>query len=217
MNAALPRAIASDLGLASDGVFDPLTAERGAPWDGSRPDVLVAQSDDPWRSAGDTVERIDRLAGAMVAGEAVPTGPASAMVIDGALSGIRERLQACGPRESEALLRGLSGRFIPPGASGAPTRGRPEVLPTGRNFFSIDSRALPTPVAWRLGWASAEALLDRHLMDHGNWPRAVVLSAWGTSNMRTGGDDIAQALALMGVRPSWDASSRRYRLRDHPA
>ena len=209
MNAALPRAIASDLGLAGDGVFDPLTAERGAPWDGGRPDVLGAQSDDPWRSAGDTVERIDRLAGAMVAGEAVPTGPASTMVIDGALSGIRERLQACGPRESEALLRGLSGRFIPPGASGAPTRGRPEVLPTGRNFFSIDSRALPTPVAWRLGWASAEALLDRHLMDHGNWPRAVVLSAWGTSNMRTGGDDIAQALALMGVRPSWDASSRR--------
>ena len=107
------------------------------------------------------------------------------------------------------MLRALSGRFVPSGASGAPTRGRPEVLPTGRNFFSIDSRALPTPVAWRLGWASAEALLDRHLMDHGNWPRAVVLSAWGTSNMRTGGDDLAQALALMGVRPSWDANSRR--------
>ena len=107
------------------------------------------------------------------------------------------------------MLRALEGRFVPSGASGAPTRGRPEVLPTGRNFFSIDSRALPTPVAWRLGWASAEALLDRHLMDHGNWPRAVVLSAWGTSNMRTGGDDLAQALALMGVRPSWDASSRR--------
>ena len=83
------------------------------------------------------------------------------------------------------------------------------MLPTGRNFYSIDSRALPTPVAWRLGWASANALLERYLQDHGNWPTSMVLSAWGTSNMRTGGDDIAQALALMGVQPSWDKSSRR--------
>jgi len=209
MNASLPRAIAHDLGLGGDDRFDPLTAARGAPWDGARPSRLAALSDDAWRSAGDTVERIDNLAAAMVAGRSDPVGPASALVIDRALATIRERLDACGPRETEAMLRGLSGQFIPAGASGAPTRGRPEVLPTGRNFFSIDSRALPTPVAWRLGWASAEALLDRHLMDHGNWPRAVVLSVWGTSNMRTGGDDIAQALALMGVRPSWDAASRR--------
>ena len=208
-NASLPRAIARDLGLGGDDGFDPLTAERGAPWAGTRPSCLTRQSDDPWRSTGDTVERIDRLAAAMVAGRASPAGPASALVIQQALVTIRERLDVCGPRETEAMLRGLAGRFIPAGASGAPTRGRPEVLPTGRNFFSIDSRALPTPVAWRLGWASAEALLDRHLMDHGNWPRAVVLSVWGTSNMRTGGDDIAQALALMGVRPSWDAASRR--------
>jgi len=212
-HAALPRAIARDLGLSSslssgDG-FDPLTSERGAPWTADRPSILAGQSEDPWRSTGDTIERIDSLAAAMVAGDAVAVGPASQDILENELAPIRERLEACGPRETEALLRGLSGRFIPPGASGAPTRGRPEVLPTGRNFFSIDSRALPTPVAWRLGWASAEALLDRHLMDHGNWPRAVVLSAWGTSNMRTGGDDIAQALALMGVRPSWDASSRR--------
>ena len=209
MNASLPRAIAHDLVLGGDDGFDPLTAERGAPWDGARPSCLAALSDNAWRSAGDTVERIDNLAAAMVAGRSDPVGTASALVIDRALATIRERLAACGPRETEAMLRGLSGQFIPAGASGAPTRGRPEVLPTGRNFFSIDSRALPTPVAWRLGWASAEALLDRHLMDHGNWPRAVVLSVWGTSNMRTGGDDIAQALALMGVRPSWDAASRR--------
>jgi cobaltochelatase CobN len=82
-------------------------------------------------------------------------------------------------------------------------------LPTGRNFFSIDSRALPTPTAWRLGWASANAVIERYLQDHGNWPKAMVLSAWGTSNMRTGGDDIAQALAFMGVQPVWDSASRR--------
>ena len=163
----------------------------------------------PWRTAGDTVERLDRLARDLVAGTATPPGPASRAVIEGALPRIRASLAACGRAEMDALTRGLSGRFIGPGPSGAPTRGRPEVLPTGRNFYSLDSRALPTPVAWRLGWASAEALVERHLMDNGNWPRAVALSAWGTSNMRTGGDDMAQALALLGVRPTWDANSRR--------
>ena len=172
-------------------------------------DFPVAPTPAPWRTAGDTVERLDRLARDLVAGTATPPGPASRAVIEGALPGIRASLDACGQAEMDALTRGLSGRFIGPGPSGAPTRGRPEVLPTGRNFYSLDSRALPTPVAWRLGWASAEALVERHLMDNGNWPRAVALSAWGTSNMRTGGDDMAQALALLGVRPTWDANSRR--------
>ena len=209
--AALPRALAADLQLpGADGeIFDPLTAERGATWQGERPHILSDLSDMPWRSAGDTVERLDLFAAALVEGSKTAPGPLSTAIIEGMLPHIRDRLNACGPREMQALLLALDGRFVPAGASGAPTRGRPEVLPTGRNFFSIDSRALPTPVAWRLGWASAEALLDRHLMEQGNWPRAIVLSAWGTSNMRTGGDDLAQALALMGVRPAWDASSRR--------
>ena len=171
--------------------------------------VVDSHSPTPWRTAGDTVERLDRLARDLVAGTATPPGPASRAVIEGALPRIRASLDACGQAEMDAFIRGLSGRFIGPGPSGAPTRGRPEVLPTGRNFYSLDSRALPTPVAWRLGWASAEALVERHLMDNGNWPRAVALSAWGTSNMRTGGDDMAQALALLGVRPTWDANSRR--------
>jgi cobaltochelatase CobN len=83
------------------------------------------------------------------------------------------------------------------------------VLPTGRNFYSVDLRAVPTPAAWQLGWASAQLLVERHAQDHGSYPSAIALSAWGTSNMRTGGDDIAQALALMGVRPTWDQASRR--------
>jgi cobaltochelatase CobN len=109
----------------------------------------------------------------------------------------------------EGLLKGLAGRFVSPGPSGAPTRGRPDVLPTGRNFFSLDSRTVPTPAAWTLGWKSAGLLLERHLQDHGSWPRTMAITAWGTSNMRTGGDDIAQALALMGAKPTWDASSKR--------
>ncbi|MBM3523000.1 MAG: cobaltochelatase subunit CobN, partial [Alphaproteobacteria bacterium] len=106
-------------------------------------------------------------------------------------------------------LRGLAGRRVAPGPSGAPTRGRPDVLPTGRNFYSVDTRAVPTPASWALGWAAAEALLERHLQEHGDHLRVAALTAWGTSNMRTGGDDVAQALALMGVRPTWDEASRR--------
>lgn len=83
------------------------------------------------------------------------------------------------------------------------------MLPTGRNFYSLDSRTVPTPAAWTLGWKSAGLLIERHLQDHGEFPKAVAVTAWGTSNMRTGGDDIAQALALLGVRPTWDSASRR--------
>jgi cobaltochelatase CobN len=83
------------------------------------------------------------------------------------------------------------------------------VLPTGRNFFSVDSRAVPTAAAWHLGWRSAALLVERYVQEHGDWPRAVALSAWGTANMRTGGDDLAQALALLGARPLWDGPSHR--------
>ena len=103
----------------------------------------------------------------------------------------------------------LDGRFVEPGPSGAPTRGRTDVLPTGRNFFSIDSRAVPTPAAWHLGWQSAALLIERYVQEQGDWPRAVALSAWGTANMRTGGDDLAQGLALIGARPLWDGASHR--------
>ena len=96
-----------------------------------------------------------------------------------------------------------------PGPSGAPTRGRLDVLPTGRNFYSLDNRTVPTPTAWTLGQKSAADMLVRHFQDFGQYPKALGLSAWGTSNMRTGGDDIAQALALMGAKPVWEPSSWR--------
>ena len=83
------------------------------------------------------------------------------------------------------------------------------MLPTGRNFYSVDSRAVPTPAAWELGRKSAELLVTRYVQDHGDWPTSLGLTAWGTSNMRTGGDDIAQAMALIGAKPLWDHVSRR--------
>jgi cobaltochelatase CobN len=122
---------------------------------------------------------------------------------------VRPAVEASGRKEISGVLTALDGRFLHPGPSGAPTRGRLDVLPTGRNFYSVDSRTVPTPAAWQLGWKSAGLLLARHRQEHGAWPRRLALSAWGTANMRTGGDDIAQALALLGVRPTWDAASRR--------
>ena len=97
----------------------------------------------------------------------------------------------------------------PPGPSGAPTRGRADCLPTGRNFYSVDVRAVPTPAAWELGRRSADLLAERYFQDEGEWPKAMALTVWGTSNMRTGGDDIAQALALIGARPVWEGASGR--------
>ena len=112
-------------------------------------------------------------------------------------------------REIINLLRALDGKYIPSGASGAPTRGRPEVLPTGRNFYSVDIRGIPTETAWSVGSAAAEALIERYTQENGEYPKSLAISIWGTSTMRTGGDDIAQVMALMGVRPVWDGISRR--------
>lgn len=113
------------------------------------------------------------------------------------------------PQEITNLLRGLDGHHIPSGVAGAPTRGRPEVLPTGRNFYSVDIRALPTETAWSIGRKAAALVIDRYTQEQGEYPRTLALSVWGTATMRTGGDDIAQALALLGVQPVWDGIARR--------
>ncbi|BBY67463.1 cobaltochelatase subunit CobN [Mycolicibacterium helvum] len=111
--------------------------------------------------------------------------------------------------EIDQVLRALDGRFIPAGPSGSPLRGLINVLPTGRNFYSVDPKAVPSRLAWETGVAMADSLLARYRTDHGDWPRSVGLSVWGTSAMRTSGDDIAEVLALLGVRPVWDDASRR--------
>ena len=202
---SLHRAIAADLNLD----VDPLSADMAEPWTGPKPDPLKCLSTDPWRSTGDTVERIELLAQRLVAGEQEPLASATKAVLADVATCLRPKITQCGAHELAGLLAGLNGGFVPPGPSGAPTRGRPDVLPTGRNFYSVDTRSVPTPAAWELGWKSATLLVERHVQDSGEWPRAVALTVWGTSNMRTGGDDIAQALALMGVKPEWDAAARR--------
>jgi len=204
-DASLLRALAADLDLD----FDPLDCDMASSWQGPKPEVLAC--DDPWRSLGDTVERLETLAAALVSGMRSPEAnwERTRTVLETLDQTIRPAVEASGAAEIQGLLTGLDGRFVRPGPSGAPTRGRPEVLPTGKNFYSVDTRAVPTPAAWTLGWKSATLLIERHVQEHGAWPRRLALTAWGTSNMRTGGDDIAQALALMGVRPTWDSASRR--------
>lgn len=111
--------------------------------------------------------------------------------------------------ELDAVLHALAGGFVPPGPSGSPLRGLVNVLPTGRNFYTVDPRAVPSRLAWETGQAMAASLLQRYLDETGAYPASVGLSVWGTSAMRTSGDDVAEVLALLGVRPVWDEASRR--------
>ena len=193
---------------------------QGEGWGG----VKISATNKPIRIIGDAVEILEEYAAELVTkliekstvGEGYPQG-APLQVDIGAntqaeLNWIKTKLLPAlqqTNQEMTNLLRGLNGEYIPSGASGAPTRGKPEVLPTGRNFYSVDIRAVPTETAWCLGRKAAEVLIDRYTQEHGEYPQTLGLSIWGTSTMRTGGDDIAQALALIGVQPVWDGVSRR--------
>jgi cobaltochelatase CobN len=130
-----------------------------------------------------------------------------------AASGSHDRavalLDLCGPAEREALVAALDGRFVQPGPGGAPARGRLDVLPTGRNLYGTDPRAMPTRTATEIGRRAAQELVTRYAQDHGEWPQRIVLDLWASATMRTGGEDLAQALALLGVRPVWDTASTR--------
>jgi cobaltochelatase CobN len=116
---------------------------------------------------------------------------------------------ACGDAERIGLLTALTGQRVAPGPSGSPYRGRSDVLPTGRNMFAVDPRSVPTQGASAQGIRLAEELLRRHLQDHGDWPRGLVVDLWGSATMRTAGEDFAMALHLAGLKPVWDDGSGR--------
>jgi len=177
------------------------------------------------RTGADVIDMLEALASKLVAGadatgwqpEKVPllvaqtlgaAAPRVAAVLEFAASQVVPRL-ARTTDEVTNLLRALDGRYIAAGPSGSPTRGLVNVLPTGRNFYSVDPKAIPSRNAWDTGAALAESLVERHLADTGEYPRSVGLTVWGTSAMRTQGDDIAEVLALIGCRPAWDDASRR--------
>jgi cobaltochelatase CobN len=206
--AGLTQALARDLGLDLDPWADP---------EGQALSPVDQRLLHPARCVGDGAERLEQQAlelcqWALAADAGAPPvaiGPHTAPVLEHLQTVLQPRLLACGTQERLAFLAGLEGRRIAAGPAGAPTRGRPDLLPTGRNFYSVDLRGLPTEAAWDLGRRSAELLLELHLQEEGEHLRTLALSVWGTSTMRNGGEDIAQALALLGVRPVWDGPTRR--------
>jgi cobaltochelatase CobN len=192
---------ARDTGLAAESGISPQTELAEAllkldAWLCDLKDLRVGDGLHVFGAAPDTSRRAE-------------TAATLAAISGSDIAAIDEALDACGEAEMRGLLTALDGRFVAPGPAGAPARGRTDVLPTGRNLFSIDPRAVPTRTAWEIGRRTADELLTRHLQDHGDWPRRVMLDLWGSASMRTGGDDLAQAFALMGVAPRWDAGSSR--------
>jgi cobaltochelatase CobN len=178
------------LGLAEDGTDDRARVDAA---ESEARELLAALQATGWDPAA-----VDGIA----------AGPPVAAILRFAATEVVPRL-ARTAAEIDQVLRALEGRYIAAGPSGSPLRGLVNVLPTGRNFYSVDPKAMPSRLAWETGVAMADSLLARYRADHGDWPRSVGLSAWGTSAMRTSGDDIAEVLALLGVRPVWDEASRR--------
>ena len=216
----LTQAMARQVGLA----LDPWGQEDGEPLDQKDRQLLEQLGCERRQRVGDGVAWLEDQAFGVVSA-LVSDGDGCDLVTpfrdwiqsptqdDGTLAAITQdlwpRLIQCAPSEKKAFCDGISGGRIPAGPSGAPSRGRPDVLPTGRNFYSVDLRGLPTEAAWDLGRRSAEQLLELHLQEEGDCLRHLALTVWGTATMRNGGEDIAQLLALIGVRPVWDGPTRR--------
>ncbi|NEQ91004.1 MAG: cobaltochelatase subunit CobN [Okeania sp. SIO2G4] len=200
----LTRALAEDLNLD----FDPLTDDFSTIIDEN-----LIMDGKVCRTVGDAVELLEQKAANLVENLINQNQINSPFQqTNKELEWIRQKLLPSLQKTDQEiinLLIGLDGKYIPSGSSGAPTRGRPDVLPTGRNFYSVDIRAIPTETAWRVGQLAAENLIERYTQENGEYPQTLGLSVWGTSTMRTGGDDIAEALALLGVKPVWDRPSRR--------
>jgi cobaltochelatase CobN len=198
---------------------------RGQPLPGLRAAIAACIGLDDEQGSLADVDRLEGLARRLVQGtRAADWDPAKAPAVvaevlgepdAGVVSVLRFACTELIPRlagtpaEITNVLRALDGGFIEPGPSGSPTRGLVSVLPTGRNFYSVDPKSIPTRNAFDVGTALADSLLQRHRADTGDWPSSVGLTVWGTSAMRTQGDDIAEVLALLGVRPTWDDASRR--------
>lgn len=199
----ITQALAIDLALS----FDPLNTDSATPWNQEIKGVFC-------RTIGDAIEQLElniKKLFSFQEGEllfAYGYGKETNKIIDFIKHNTLPKIMRT-QEEIGNLLIGLNGFYVPSGSSGAPTRGRLDVLPTGRNFYSVDVRTIPTETAYNLGVKSANLIIDRYLQENGDYPESIGLSVWGTSTMRTGGDDIAQAFALLGVKPIWQSANRR--------
>ena len=200
-----------------------LLGEPGAPV--KVPVELTDLVEGPARSAADAIDLLEQLCRRFAEGmesqewevTAVPALvravigaelPAAVAVLEFACDEVVPRL-ARTTDEIDHILKALDGGYVPAGPSGSPTRGLVNVLPTGRNFYSVDPKAIPSRLSWEVGQSLADSLVQRYVQDNGEFPKSVGLTVWGTSAMRTQGDDIAEILALLGCRPVWDDASRR--------
>ncbi|MFI1360034.1 cobaltochelatase subunit CobN [Streptomyces sp. NPDC020898] len=215
----LRAALATHFGL----VEKELLGEPGAPL--KVPVELTDLVEGPARSAADAIDLLEQLCRRLAEGmeergwEVAAVAPLVREVLGLELPDAVAVLEfACRevvPRlarttdEITHILKALDGGYVPAGPSGSPTRGLVNVLPTGRNFYSVDPKAIPSRLSWEVGQALADSLVQRYLTDNGEYPKSVGLTVWGTSAMRTQGDDIAEILALLGCRPVWDDASRR--------
>jgi cobaltochelatase CobN len=178
-----------------------------AAWNATRAPEIASRILAP--ASADTTPDLTAVSGVMTPETAVKSQLGQvARVLEFACTELVPRLNATAG-EIDAVLHALDGGYVPAGPSGSPTRGLVNVLPTGRNFYSVDPKAIPSRTSFETGLALADSLIARHLADEGEYPRCVGLTVWGTSAMRTQGDDIAEVLALIGCRPRWDEASRR--------
>ncbi len=217
----LRRAVAAAFGLDEEA----LVAEPGVKVDAERSAALIARFPGTAYRGSDLLDRLEEAQHALLTGlsehdwDPERSAALCASVLGREDAGVISALCfAAGqivPRlrrttdELDNVLGALRGRHVPAGPSGAPTRGRFDVLPTGRNFYSVDPRALPSELSYATGVKLADAVLERHVADTGALPEMVGLVAWGTAAMRTQGDDAAEVFALLGVRPTWHPASRR--------
>ena len=213
------------LAEAMDLDYTSLLEEPSLPPPNPIPAQLVAVEDSPVRTQGDLLERLEELSRSAytMLNDSDFSNQAVAKTVERLLGAndaqtsrvlnyVTDTLHPAllkTTNEITNLLRGLDGRFVPAGPSGAPTRGMSNILPTGRNFYSVDPKTIPSPTAWEMGVGLADALLKVYLEEEGNYPEMVGLVIWGTSAMRTHGDDIAQVFSLLGVKPVWQEESRR--------
>ena len=218
---SLRRAVAAGMDLE----YEHLLADRGQPVEALSPVVQRFANGSPLRTRGDVLEAVDRATRALietfdrhdhqpdaidrVVRDVLDTSPPDvARVLQFIHDTLDPALRQTGD-EVDHILRALAGGFVPPGPSGAPTRGSASILPTGRNFYSVDVKTVPSPAAWDVGRRLGDDLLRRYLREEGAYPQSVGIVVWGTSTMRTQGDDIAEILYLLGVRPRWQPESRR--------
>ncbi|MQG11224.1 MAG: cobaltochelatase subunit CobN, partial [SAR202 cluster bacterium] len=218
---SLRRSLAEAMGLD----YTSLLEEPALPAADPVPAPLINGNDAPIRTQGDLLERLEvlsRSAYSMLdAGGFKSEGVARTVEqllgakdaqTSAVLNYVADTLHPALLRTTDEignLLRGLDGQFVPAGPSGAPTRGMANILPTGRNFYSVDPKTIPSPTAWDMGVGLADALLAVYMKEEGAYPEMVGLVIWGTSAMRTHGDDIAQVFSLLGVKPVWQQESRR--------